>query len=40
MRPRTEDTMSRQEQEVDESFAERVDRIIDRERTVLDRFAD
>lgn len=33
-------TMSRQEQAVDESFAERVDRIIDRERTVLDRLAD
>ena len=36
MRPRTEDIMTRQEQEVDESFAARVDRIIDRERTVLD----
>lgn len=41
MPPRKEDTMSQQEQEdEDESFAERVDRIIDRERTVLDRLAD
>jgi hypothetical protein len=32
--------MGRQEQEVGESFAERVDGIIDRERTVLDRLAD
>ena len=40
MRPRTADTMSRQEQDVDDSFAERIDRIIDREWTVLDRLAD
>jgi hypothetical protein len=33
--------MSQQEQEDDEeSFAERINRIIDRERTVLDRLAD
>lgn len=41
MRPRKENTMSQQEQEDDEeSFAERINRIIDRERTVLDRLAD
>jgi len=42
MRPDKEDTMSQQEQEDDgdESFAERVERIIARERTVLDRLAD
>ena len=41
MRPHKEDTMSQQEQEDDEeSFAERINRIIDRERTVLDRLAD
>jgi hypothetical protein len=40
MRPRAEDTMSRQEQEVDESFVERVDRIIDREWAILDRLPD
>lgn len=33
--------MSQQDQDKDdESFAERIDRLIDRERTVLDRLAD
>ena len=41
MEPHKEDTMSQQEREDEnESFAERVNRIIDRERTVLDRLAD
>jgi len=41
MRPHKEYAMSQQEQEDDEeSFAERINRIIDRERTVLDRLAD
>lgn len=41
MEPRKENIMSQQEREDDEeeSFAERVDRIIARERTVLDRLA-
>jgi len=41
MRPRKVETMSQQEQDDDdESFVERVDRIIDRERSILDRLAD
>ena len=41
MRPRKGHTMSQQEQEDDdESFTERINRIIDLERTVLDRLAD
>ena len=40
--PHKEEAMSQQERErtEDESFEERVDRIIDRERTVLDWLAD
>jgi hypothetical protein len=40
--PHKKEAMGQQERErtEDESFEERVDRIIDRERTVLDRLAD
>lgn len=40
MRPRQRTAMSQRDEEEDKAFVERINRLIDRERTILDRLAD